>query len=81
MVFPTAVIAEKGGSLINTDGLLQEFDPAIDTRGDSWPEWKILVEVARKNEVDFKYFDQFSSPKNILKELRKEIPNFGKDSD
>ena len=81
MVFPTAVIAEKQGSLFNTDGLLQEFDPALDARGDSWPEWKILVEVARKNEVDFKYFDQFSSPKNILNELRKEIPNFGKDSD
>jgi NADH-quinone oxidoreductase subunit G len=81
MVFPMAVIAEKGGSLINTDGLLQEFDPAIETRGDSWPAWKILVEIARKNEVDFKYFDQFSSPKTILKEMRKEIPNFGKNSD
>jgi NADH-quinone oxidoreductase subunit G len=81
MVFPTAVIAEKGGSLINTDGLLQEFDPALEALGDSWPEWKILVEIAKKENTDVDSYQQFSSVKDILSEMRKEIPNFGKNSD
>lgn len=81
MVIPTSVIAEKGGSLINSEGLLQEFAPALAGWGDSWPEWKILVEVAKKTGAAFKDFDRFISPEAILDEIKKEIKNFGKNSD
>ncbi len=81
MVFPTAVIAEKSGSLINIDGVLQEFSPALEALGDSRPEWQILVEMAKEIDINHKYYDQFSSPETILQEIRKEISDFGKKSD
>ncbi len=81
MVFPTAVIAEKEGSLINIDGVLQKFYPALEALGDSRPEWQILIELAKEIDTNYKYYNQFSSPEAILQEMRKEISNFGKKSD
>jgi NADH-quinone oxidoreductase subunit G len=81
MVFPAAVIAEKGGSLINIDGILQKFSPALEALGDSRPEWQILVDLAKEIDSNYKYFNQFSSPEFILQEIRKEISDFGKKSD
>jgi formate dehydrogenase major subunit len=81
MVFPTAVIAEKEGSLINIDGVLQKFSPALEVLGDSRPEWQILIELAKEIDTNYKYYNQFSSPEAILQEMRKEISDFGKKSD
>ncbi|MFC2160857.1 2Fe-2S iron-sulfur cluster-binding protein [Acidobacteriota bacterium] len=81
LVFPTAVIAEKGGSLINIDGLLQKFSPALEAFEGSLPEWQILVELAKKIDTNHKYYDHFSSPDTILQGIRKEISDFGKKSD
>jgi len=81
MVFPTAVIAEKEGSLINIDGVLQKFSPALEALGDSRPEWQILIELAKEIDTNYKYYNQFSSPEAILQEMRKEISDFGKKSD
>lgn len=81
IVLPTPVIAEKEGSLTNVDGLVQTFKPAVDAIGDSWPEWKILVDLAKRTNINFKYYSQFSSPESVLEEMRKEIPDFGKKSD
>lgn len=81
MVFPTAVIAEKGGSLINIDGLLQKFFPALEALGDSRPEWKILIDLAKEIDSNYKYYNQFSSPESILQEIGKEISDFGKKSE
>ena len=81
MVFPTAVTAEKGGSMINIDGLLQDFSPALEAPGDSRPEWQILVEMAKEIDTNNKYYDQFLSPEAILQVIRKEISDFGKKSD
>jgi NADH dehydrogenase/NADH:ubiquinone oxidoreductase subunit G len=81
IVLPTAVIAEKGGSLTNVVGLAQSFLPAVGVLGDTRPEWKILVELAKRININFKYYSQFSSPESILEGMRKEIPDFGKKSD
>jgi len=81
MVFPTAVIAEKEGSLINIDGVLQKFSPALEAQGDSRPEWQILIELAKEIDTNYKYYNRFSSPEAILQEMRKEISDFGKKSD
>ncbi len=81
MVFPTAVIAEKAGSLINIDGVLQKFSPALEALGDSRPEWQILIDLAKEIDTNYKYYNQFSSPEAILQEMRKEISDFGKKSD
>ncbi len=81
MVFPTAVIAEKEGSMININGVLQKFSPALESLGDSRPEWQILIELAKEIDKNFKYYNQFSSTEAILQETRKEISGFGKNSD
>ena len=81
ILLPTAVIAEKEGSLINIDGWLQIFSPALDALGESRPEWKILVDLAKEIDINYKYYHQFSSPEVILQEMRKEIPDFGKKSE
>ena len=81
MVFPTAVIAEKSGSLINIDGVLQNFSPALEALGDSRPEWQILVEMAKEIDNNHQYYDQFLSHEEIFLEIRKEILDFGKKSD
>ncbi|MCJ7580252.1 MAG: 2Fe-2S iron-sulfur cluster-binding protein [Candidatus Aminicenantes bacterium] len=81
LVLPTAVIAEKAGSLINIDGMLQKFSPALELPGVSRPEWQILVEMAKEIDTHHKYYDQFLSPEEIFLEIRKEISDFGKKSD
>ena len=81
MVIPTALIAEKEGSLTNVDGKIQGFRRVLEPFGASLPEWKILVELAKELKINSAYYKAFDSSEAILRELRKEIPFFGKKSD
>jgi len=76
-VFPTAMIAEKQGSLINADGRLQSFRPVYRPCAEARPEWKILVDLARTLKLDVAYYDRFSDAEDISREIRKEIPSMG----
>jgi len=81
MIFPTAPIAEKGGSLTNIEGKVQEFLPALEKTGESRAEWEILVSLARELRINFSYYKQFSLPEDILREIKQEIPFFKKKND
>jgi predicted molibdopterin-dependent oxidoreductase YjgC len=47
IVFPSASFAEISGSLINLEGLVQRFGPAIPPVGESRPDWWIAAELAQ----------------------------------
>jgi predicted molibdopterin-dependent oxidoreductase YjgC len=78
IVMPTAAIPEKSGSLTNIDGIVQDFGPVFEGVGESKPEWKILLDLAKSAKVDFDNFNVFTSPKVILEEMGKEIAFFKK---
>jgi len=78
IVFPTALIAEKGGSLTNTEGKVQRFSPALEAPGESLPEWKLLVDLAKELGKNISYYGQFTSPEAVSREMKKEIPFFEK---
>jgi len=80
IVFPVALIAEKGGSLTNFEGKVQSFSPVLEPPGESRPEWKILVELAKELGINFGFYRQFLSHDSIMKEMRKEISFFEKKS-
>ena len=81
MVFPTALIAEKGGSLTNVEGRVQKFFPALKKLGESRPEWEMLVNLVKELRINFNYYRQFSSPDVIFEEIEKEIPFFKQKND
>jgi NADH-quinone oxidoreductase subunit G len=81
IVFPSALIAEKGGSLTNIEGEIQSFSPVLEPPGESLPEWKMLVDLAKELGINFGYFRQFSSPGSISAQMAKEISFFRKKSD
>jgi len=81
IVIPTAMIAEKEGSLTNVEGKVQSFHPVLEPRGACLPEWKAFVDLAKELKINFEYYRQFDSVNVIFNELRKEIPFFGKKSD
>ncbi len=81
MVLPMSVIAEKEGSLTNVDGVVQDFSPALNSLGEGQPEWKLLVDLGKKLDIDFKFFKSLSSPKSIREEMKKQISFFEKNSE
>lgn len=81
IVLPSALIAEKGGSLTNTDGKVQSFSPVLEPPGESLAEWRMLVDLAKELGINFGYYRQFSSPDTIFAEMGKEISFFRKKSD
>ncbi|MFC2157489.1 2Fe-2S iron-sulfur cluster-binding protein [Acidobacteriota bacterium] len=77
-VLPVATIPEKSGSLTNVDGITQDFDPVLESVGDSRAEWEILVDLAKAMNLDFYEYNKFSSPSVIREEMGEEIPFFRK---
>ncbi|MFB0566852.1 MAG: 2Fe-2S iron-sulfur cluster-binding protein [Candidatus Aminicenantaceae bacterium] len=76
LVLPTALVAEKRGSLTNIDGRVQYFLPVLEPVGASLPEWEILVRLAKELKMNFTYYRQFKSPDKIFEKLEREIPFF-----
>jgi NADH-quinone oxidoreductase subunit G len=81
VVLPMSLIAEKGGSLTNVDGLVQTFSPALESPGICQAEWKVLVDLAKELKINYNFYSQFSSPEVIREEMKKEISFFGKNSE
>jgi NADH-quinone oxidoreductase subunit G len=78
VVLPVSLIAEKSGSLTNVDGAVQKFAGALETRGESLPEWRFLVFLGKELSAQPKFYSQFTSPESIFEELAKEVPFFKK---
>jgi NADH-quinone oxidoreductase subunit G len=76
IVLPTALIAEKGGSLTNVDGRIQKFSAVLDPPGDSLAEWKMLIELGREAGIDFGIYRGFTSPEKIFEGMGKQISFF-----
>ncbi len=76
IVLPTALIAEKGGSLTNVDGRIQRFTPVFDPPGESLPEWRILTDLGRECGINTSIYKPLMTPEAISKEIEKEIPFF-----
>ncbi len=54
-VLPSAVYMEKDGTFSNFEGRVQRFDRALDPLGESRPEWRILVNIARQTGLHMHY--------------------------
>lgn len=78
IVLPTALIAEKTGSLTNVDGKAQKFALALEPLGKALPEWKILVDMAKELRLHFYDYKPFTSPEIIFQQMEKQIPYFRK---
>lgn len=81
IVIPVALIAEKEGSLTNVEGIVQDFQPALEPPGESLPEWKVLADLGKELGIDPKFFEKFTSPDTILGEMGEKIPFFKKKND
>jgi len=77
VVLPTSVIPEKSGSITNVDGIVQELSSVLEGKGESQPEWKVLIDLAKLANADFG-FKTLTSPAVILEEMSKEIAFFKK---
>ena len=74
VVLPAASFAEKDGTFTNTDRRVQRVRKAIETIGDSKPDWWIVCQVAKKLEA--KGFD-YSHSFDIMEEIRALTPSYG----
>jgi NADH-quinone oxidoreductase subunit G len=76
IVLPMSMIAEKGGSLTNIVGSVQNFSPALDAPGDCKPAWQFLIELAKKMSINSDFYNQFSSLESVREVMKKENPFF-----
>jgi predicted molibdopterin-dependent oxidoreductase YjgC len=51
VLLPGVSFAETTGTYTNTERRIQMVRQAIQTQGDSWPEWKILCQLAHRIPV------------------------------
>ncbi|MBS3811456.1 MAG: formate dehydrogenase subunit alpha [Halanaerobiales bacterium] len=56
VVLPAASFAEKNGTFTNTERRIQKVNKAINSPGQSRPDWKIIQEISRRMgyEMDYK---------------------------
>ncbi len=78
LFLPVAPVAEKAGSLTNTDGVVQSFTPALPALGNSRAEWSFLVDLGKALDIKFQYYSRFMSPEVVFQEMTWEIPFFEK---
>jgi len=73
VVFPAASYLEKAGTFTNTEGHAQAVRPAIDSVGESRPDWEIVSALSVLMGVPLEYGDA----KELLKEIRTVVPGYG----
>lgn len=73
VVLPACSYAEKSGSFINGEGVVQPVHQAIDPVGESRADWEILSALSVLMGAPLEY----GNAKEIGKEIRQAIPGFG----
>jgi predicted molibdopterin-dependent oxidoreductase YjgC len=73
IVLPSCTFAETDGTFINKHGIARRIRKAINSIGDSKPDWWIICEVAKR--MGFEGFD-YTSFEQITDEMAGEIPEF-----
>jgi len=76
LVLPTAYPAEKSGSFVNGDGLLQSFAAAVEPAEAARSEGQILASLGRGLGLNPGFYQRAMNPPAVLAELRKEFPFF-----
>lgn len=71
-VLPSSTHAEKDGTFTNFEGRIQRFERALDPLGESKPEWKILMYIARQLGIHFHY----DRAEDIFNELALKVEAF-----
>jgi len=73
VILPGVTIAEKNGTITNTERRVQLIRKAIAPVGDSKPEWQIICELAQKMGYNMSY----SNPAKIMEEIASLTPIYG----
>jgi len=79
VVLPGASFAEKEGTFTSTDRRIQRVRKAIGPIGESWPDWKIICELAKRltqYAIRNTQWD-YSSPAEIMSEIASLTPIYG----
>jgi formate dehydrogenase alpha subunit len=74
VVLPATTFAEKDGTFTNTERKVQRVRKAVDTIGDSRPDWKITCQLAQKMGKEGFTFD---NPSKIMAEIASLTPIYG----
>lgn len=73
VVLPGVTIAEKDGTITNTERRVQLIRKAIEPIGNSKPEWQIICELAQKMGYNMSY----NNPGEIMEEIANLTPIYG----
>lgn len=79
VVLPGASFAEKDGTFTGTDRRIQRVRKAIEPIGESWPDWKIICELAKRLTRHASRTTQwdYPSPAEIMAEIASVTPIYG----
>ncbi len=73
VILPGVTIAEKDGTITNTERRVQRIRKAVEPVGESKPEWQIICELAQKMGYAMNYND----PGEIMEEIARVTPIYG----
>ena len=73
VILPAASFAEKDGTFTNTERRIQRIRKAIEPIGDSWPDWQITCEIAKR--MGGKGFN-YGHPAEIMEEIASLTPTY-----
>lgn len=72
VILPASPSLEKEGTFTNTERRIQRLYRALDSKGDTKPDWQILMEIAGKMGYDWNY----AHPSEIMAESASLAPLF-----
>lgn len=76
LIFPTALLAEKEGSVVNVDEKLQQFPAALTPPGKARSEREVLTTLGRLLGINFSLYRDLKTPAAIFAQLGREISYF-----
>ncbi len=74
VVLPAASVAEKNGTVTNTERRVQRVRQALEPIGDAKPDWWITCQIAQR--LGAQGFD-FTRPEQIMEEIASLTPSYG----
>lgn len=76
VVFPTTLLAEKEGSVVNVEEKLQKFPAALTPPGTTRSEREILLTLGRGLGINFPFYRQLKTPAAVFDQLSQDISYF-----
>jgi len=73
VVLPGVSIAEKDGTITNTERRVQRIRKAVEPVGESKPEWQMICELAEEMGYNMSY----NNPGEIMEEIAQLTPSYG----